>query len=48
MNARCQTLLADHVNPVLRKLDEKLADIQVSQASSDKKTARAAEERAQS
>ncbi len=40
-----QTLLADHVNPVLRKLDAQLADVQVSQASSDKKTARAAEER---
>ncbi|WP_437737383.1 BREX-6 system adenine-specific DNA-methyltransferase PglX [Sorangium sp. So ce1335] len=38
-----QTLLADHLHPVLRKLDGEIADLSQARASSDKKTAIAAE-----
>ncbi|WP_437310922.1 BREX-6 system adenine-specific DNA-methyltransferase PglX [Sorangium sp. So ce388] len=38
-----QTLLADHLHPLLRKLDGEIADLTQARASSDKKTAIAAE-----
>ncbi|MGK3963932.1 BREX-6 system adenine-specific DNA-methyltransferase PglX [Sorangium sp. So ce1667] len=38
-----QTLLADHLHPLLRKLDGEIADLSQARASSDKKTAIAAE-----
>jgi hypothetical protein len=38
-----QTLLADHLNPALRKLDGQIADLNQARASSDKKTAASAE-----
>ncbi|WP_437553173.1 BREX-6 system adenine-specific DNA-methyltransferase PglX [Sorangium sp. So ce367] len=38
-----QTLLADHLHPLLRKLDGEIADLSQARASTDKKTAIAAE-----
>lgn len=38
-----QTLLADHLNPVLRKLDGEIKDLALGRASSDKKVAAQAE-----
>jgi hypothetical protein len=38
-----QTLLADHLNPVLRQLDGEIKDLNATRASSDKKTAVQAE-----
>ncbi|HMA91879.1 MAG TPA: BREX-6 system adenine-specific DNA-methyltransferase PglX, partial [Polyangiaceae bacterium] len=38
-----QTLLADHLNPALRKLEGEIADLKQARASSDKKTAATAE-----
>ena len=38
-----QALLADHVNPIVRKLSSEITDLNAARASSDKKTAQAAD-----